>query len=171
MKIRNPRVAGVLGGAVTLALLAGCAGTPATTPSAAAPTTAATSAPAAQAVTIDHIHRLPDGEGMTKVAEIAEQWNKANPDIQVKTTKFDGKAAELVTKIEADVKAGTAACLAQAGYAEVPSLFTKGLVEDVTAEADKYKANYSEGAYTLMTVGGKAVGLPQDGGPLVYYYN
>lgn len=172
MKIRNPRVAGVLGGAVTLALLAGCAGTPATTSSpAAAPTSASTSAPAAQAVTIDYIHRLPDGEGMTKVAELAEQWNKANPDIQVKTTKFDGKAAELVTKIEADVKAGTASCLAQAGYAEVPSLFTKGLVEDVTAEADKYKANYSEGAYTLMTVGGKAVGLPQDGGPLVYYYN
>lgn len=166
MKIRNPRVAGVLGGAVTLALLAGCAGAPATTSSPAAP-----SAPAAQAVTIDYIHRLPDGEGMTKVAELAAQWNKANPGIQVKTTKFDGKAAELVTKIEADVKAGTAACLAQAGYAEVPSLFTKGLLEDVTSEAGKYQGNYSEGAFTLMTVGGKAVGLPQDGGPLVYYYN
>lgn len=174
MKIRNPRVAGVLGGAVTLALIAGCSGAPATpsTP-AAAPTSAATTAaaPAGEAVTIEYIHRLPDGEGMTKVADLAKQWNDANPDIQVTTTKFDGKAADLVTKIEADVKAGTASCLAQAGYAEVPSLFTKGLVEDVTAEAEKYKANYSEGAYTLMTVGGKAVGLPQDGGPLVYYYN
>lgn len=173
MKIRNPRVAGLLGGAVTLALIAGCSGAPATTTSPAATGAATTpaSAPAAEAVTIEYIHRLPDGEGMTKVSELAAEWNAANPDIQVNATKFDGKAAELVTKIEADVKAGTASCLAQAGYAEVPSLFTKGLVEDVTAEADKYKANYSEGAYTLMTVGGKAVGLPQDGGPLVYYYN
>ncbi|MDO5535480.1 MAG: extracellular solute-binding protein [Propionibacteriaceae bacterium] len=174
MQIRTKRFAGVLGGAAALALIAGCAG--GTTPPAAttAPTatdTPAASAPAAEAVTIEYIHRLPDGEGMTKVAELADEWNKANPDIQVTTTKFDGKAADLVTKIEADVAAGTAACLAQAGYAEVPSLFTKGLVEDVTAEAEKYKANYSDGAYTLMTVGGKAVGLPQDGGPLVYYYN
>lgn len=53
------------------------------------------------------IHRLPDGEGMTTVAELAEEWNVANPNIQVKTTKFDGKAADLVTKIEADVQAGT----------------------------------------------------------------
>lgn len=88
----------------------------------------------------------------------------------MKATKFDGKAQELIKKLETDVKAGAAACLAQVGYGEVPEVFVKGLLEDVTAEAEKYKDNYS-GAYTNMSVGGTVVGLPQDTGPLVYYYN
>ena len=102
------RVAGVLTLAASLTALTGCAGGPAASPSASG---AGNGAP----VTIEYLHRLPDGEGMTKVSQLVDQWNKANPDIQVKATKFDGKAAELITKLEADVKAGTAPCLAQAG--------------------------------------------------------
>lgn len=124
-----------------------------------------------EAVEIAYLHRLPDGEGMTKVDEIVDRWNAEHPDIQVTATKFDGAAQEMMQKLETDVRAENAPCLAQLGYAEIPSAFTKGLVEDVTAEAEKYKANYSEGTYDLMTVGGAVVGLPQDTGPLVYYYN
>ena len=159
------RAAGVLTLAVSLSALAGCAGAPASTPS---------GAPAASGgapVTIEYLHRLPDGEGMTKIASLADEWNKANPNIQVKATKFDGKAQALVTKLEADVKAGTAPCLAQAGYGEIPSLFTKGLLADVTKEAEGYKANYSDGTMALVSVGDKTVGLPQDSGPLVYFYH
>ena len=165
MTSRTSRGAGVVA-VVALGLVAGCSSG---TPGAGSPS--GIGRPSAGPVTIEYLHRLPDGDGMTKVADVVAQWNAAHPNIQVKATKFDGKSDELITKLEADVKAGTAPCLAQAGYAEVPSLFTKGLVEDVTAEAEKYKSNYSAGAYTLVTVGGKAVGLPQDGGPLVYYYN
>lgn len=121
-------------------------------------------------ITIEYLHRLPDGDGMVKVAEIVKRWNDEHPDIQVKATKFDGKADEMFTKLEADVKAGTAPCLAQLGYGEVPTAFVKGMVEDVTVEAEKYKANFSN-AYGQMTVGGSVVGLPQDTGPLVYYYD
>ncbi|WP_232547311.1 ABC transporter substrate-binding protein [Propioniciclava soli] len=165
------RAAGVLAAVAALAATSACAGTQATTtaPSPAAPGTTAVTG--GEPVEIAYLHRLPDGEGMTKVAELAEQWNEENPDIQVTATKFDGRAAEMITKIEADVQAGTAPCLAQAGYAEVPSLFTRGLLADVTSEAAGYADNYSAGAFSLMTVGGTTVGLPQDGGPLVYYYN
>lgn len=122
-------------------------------------------------VTIDYIHRLPDGPGMTAVADIVAKWNAAHPDIQVKATKFDGKAADLTTKLEADIKAGTAPCLAQVGYADVPSMFVKGDFVDVSSEAAHYKDHFAPGAYSLMGIGGKQVGLPQDTGPLVYYYN
>lgn len=167
MSSRTARTTGSLAAAVSLSLVAACSpGTPAG-PSSAPASSAAPATP----VSIEYLHRLPDGEGMTKVADIVANWNAEHPDVQVTATKFDGKAAEMVTKLEADIKAGTAPCLAQAGYAEVPSLFTRGLLEDVTTDAEKYRSNFSEGAFTLMTVGGKAVGLPQDGGPLVYYYN
>lgn len=122
-------------------------------------------------VTLTYLHRLPDGDGMTKVADIVATWNAQHPDIKVTATKFDGKAAEMGAKLEADVQAGTAPCLAQVGYADVPAMFTKNLLVDVTKDAAKYQDNYAPGAFSLMTVGGKTVGLPQDTGPLVYYYN
>ncbi|GAA1818744.1 extracellular solute-binding protein [Agromyces neolithicus] len=122
-------------------------------------------------VEITYMHRLPDGEGMTPVADIVEKWNDENPDIQVTATKFDGAASDMILKLETDVKAGTAPCLAQLGYAEVPQMFVKGLVEDVADEAAKYTDDFSAGAYGMMKVGDAVVGLPQDTGPLVYFYN
>ncbi|WP_345061087.1 ABC transporter substrate-binding protein [Leifsonia kafniensis] len=122
-------------------------------------------------IEISYLHRLPDGEGMTPVSEIVARWNKENPDIQVKATKFDGAATDMILKLETDVKAGNADCLAQVGYSEVPQMFVKGLLEDVADEAAQYADDFSSGAYAMMTVGDAVVGLPQDTGPLVYYYN
>lgn len=123
------------------------------------------------AVEITYMHRLPDGDGMTKVDDIVATWNKDNPSIQVKAVKFDGKANEMIVRLENEISAGTAPDLAQLGYAEIPSLYTKGLVQDVAKEAEKYEKNFAAGAYGLMKVGEAVVGLPQDTGPLVYYYN
>jgi len=53
----------------------------------------------------------------------------------------------------------------------VPQLYVKGLLEDVAAEAEKYEDHYSAGAFSGMRVGDAIVGLPQDTGPLVYFYN
>lgn len=136
-------------------------------------TTAASTAEASTAgepVEITYMHRLPDGEGMTTVEEIVSRWNDENPNIQVKTTKFDGEAQEMITKLETDINANNGVCLAQLSYSEVPEMFVKGLTMDVTAEAEKYKENFG-GAYGQMTVGGQTIGLPQDSGPLIYMYN
>lgn len=122
-------------------------------------------------VEITYMHRLPDGEGMTPVAEIVQRWNDENPDIQVKSTKFDGAASDMILKLETDINAGNSTCLAQLSYAEVPQMYVKGLVEDVSEQAEQYADDFSSGAYAMMTVGDAVVGLPQDTGPLVYYYN
>ncbi|MDR0783684.1 MAG: extracellular solute-binding protein [Propionibacteriaceae bacterium] len=121
-------------------------------------------------VKITYIHRLPDGEGMTKVADIVKRWNDANPGIQVTATKFDGKAQALAVKLETDIKANAGPCLAQLSYNEIPEMYVKGLLQDVTAEAKKYQKNYG-GAFGQMTLAGKTTGLPQDSGPLVYLYD
>lgn len=122
-------------------------------------------------VTIEYMHRLPDGKEMTSVKDIVKRWNDENPDIQVKTTKFDGAASDMILKLETDVKAGNAPCLAQTSYSEVPQLFVKGLLQDVAVEAKKYEDDFSAGAFSGMKVGDAIVGLPQDTGPLVYFYN
>lgn len=122
-------------------------------------------------VELSYVHRLPDGEGMTAVSDIVDRWNADNPGIQVTATKFDGAASDLILKLETDVKAGNGPCLAQVGYSEVPQLFVKGLLQDVAEHAGDYKGDFGAGAYAMMTVGDAVVGLPQDTGPLVYYYN
>lgn len=124
-----------------------------------------------ETVELEYVHRLPDGEGMTPVADIVDRWNSEHPETQVTATKWDGEAAELVVKLEQDVAAGNAPCLAQVGYGEVPDLFVKGLFEDVSQYGEQYKGDFAEGAYSAMTVGETVVGLPQDVGPLIYMYN
>ncbi|WEV58782.1 extracellular solute-binding protein [Bifidobacterium sp. ESL0728] len=122
-------------------------------------------------VTLTYMHRLPDSKGMTQVNDIVKKWNEKNPNIQVKATKFDGKSAEMIKKLETDVKADNGPDLAQLGYAEVPEVFTKGLLQDVTSEAKKYEGNFAKGPFNLMQVNGKYYGLPQDTGPMLYFYN
>ena len=72
--------------------------------------TASSSASADKAATITYLHRLPDGEGMTKVSTLVDQWNKEHPDTQVQAVKFDGKSKEMIKKLETDVKIGRASC-------------------------------------------------------------
>ena len=127
--------------------------------------------PKDEKVTITYMHRLPDKEGMTLVNDIVAKWNKDNPNIQVKATKFDGAAQDMIKKLATDVKAGAAPDLAQVGYAELPEVFNQGLLQDVTEEAAKYKDHFAEGPFSMMQIGGKAYGLPQDTGPLTYFYN
>lgn len=122
-------------------------------------------------VQITYMHRLPDKPGMTSVNDIVAKWNKSHPNIQVKATKFNGKSAEMIKKLETDVKADNAPDLAQVGYAELPEVYTKSMLEDVSSEASKYEKNFAAGAYKLMGIDGKVFGLPQDTGPLVYFYN
>ena len=127
--------------------------------------------PKDEKVTITYMHRLPDKKGMTLVNDIVAKWNKDNPNIQVKATKFDGAAQDMIKKLATDVKAGAAPDLAQVGYAELPEVFSQGLLQDVTEEAAKYKDHFAEGPFSMMQIGGKAYGLPQDTGPLTYFYN
>ncbi|KAA8819673.1 ABC transporter substrate-binding protein [Bifidobacterium rousetti] len=122
-------------------------------------------------VNITYMHRLPDGDGMVLVNDIVAKWNKEHPNIQVKATKFDGKASEMIKKLETDVKSDTAPDLAQIGYSELPEVFTKGMLQDVTEYAEQYKDHFASGPYGLMQVNGKSYGLPQDTGPLTYFYN
>ncbi|MFV0633958.1 ABC transporter substrate-binding protein [Demequina sp.] len=122
-------------------------------------------------IELTYLHRLPDGEGMVTVQEIVDRWNADNPDIQVNPVKFDGASAEMTLKLETDINAGVGPCLAQVGYSEVPDMWVKGLLQDVTDFSGQYASNFAEGAFNAMAVGGSQVGLPQDTGPLVYFYN
>ena len=71
------------------------------------PTNNSSNTPKDEKVTITYMHRLPDKKGMTLVNDIVAKWNKDNPNIQVKATKFDGAAQDMIKKLATDVKAGS----------------------------------------------------------------
>lgn len=124
----------------------------------------------AAGATINYWHRLPDSDGMIKVSEAADEFNKDH-DFKVKVRKFDGDAASSYDDITNAIKAGNAPCLAQASYDGIPAMLNRGELEDVTKAAAKYKDNYAAGPWGLTSLGGKTYGLPQDTGPLVYFYD
>ena len=122
-------------------------------------------------VELEYWHRLPDKPEMIKVSESADEWNKDNPNIQVKAVKFEGDATASYEKITAAVKAGNAPCLAQASYDGIPAMLVRGELMDVTEQASQYQDKYAAGPWGQASPGGKTYGLPQDTGPLVYYYD
>lgn len=152
-------------------VLSACGGSSSGEPSEKPATPETTSAAPAEPVKLEYWHRLPDKPEMIKISEATEEWNKDNPDIQVTATKFEGKADDTYAKITAAIKAGNAPCLAQVSYNDLPAVLSRGELMDVTKEADAYKANYLTGAWGQVSPGGKTYGLPQDVGPLVFYYD
>lgn len=155
--------------ATTAALAAACSGGSSTgeesTPSGAA------TPDANNPVTITYLHRLPEPDGSVTMDQIVDRWNAENPGIQVKATKFLGSADEMGTRLETDIQAGAGPCLAQLGYSELPEFYVRGLVMDVTDEAAPFEQFYSPGSWAAMNVGGAQLGVPQDAGPIVYFYN
>ncbi|MBV7282257.1 MULTISPECIES: ABC transporter substrate-binding protein [unclassified Corynebacterium] len=121
--------------------------------------------------TIEYWHRLPDNAGATKVNDIVAKWNDEHPDMQVKATKFEGDADDSYNKIDAAIKAGTAPCLAQVSYSEMAQQLVAGHVEDIAEYAKQYEDNYQPGAWGGVVLGEGIYGIPQDTGPLVYFYD
>src|SRR5699024_7050382 len=100
----------------------------------------------ADEVTLEYMHRLPDREGMASVDSIVQRGHEDDPDVQVKATKFDGEARDMILNPETVSQADNAPCLAQLGYAEVPQLYAKVVLQDVSEGAAKYEDTFSSGA-------------------------
>lgn len=102
--------------------------------------------------------------------KIAEVWNAAHPNIKVTVSKQAG-GDEAAAKFLTAAKAGNAPDIVQAEYQMLPSFVAAEAVADIKGEVSKAKAEFSDGIWSLVTLGTDAVyGLPQDSGPMMLYY-
>ncbi|WP_416984814.1 ABC transporter substrate-binding protein [Streptomyces sp. T028] len=105
--------------------------------------------------------------GMDKVTAI---WNKEHPDIQV-TVKKQASGDELVTKIITAAKAKKAPDLVQAEYQALPTLVSNDVLADITDEVKDAEDKFASGIWQMVTLGtDSAYAIPQDSGPLMFYY-
>ena len=102
--------------------------------------------------------------------KIAAVWNEAHPDIKVTVSKQAG-GDEAAAKFLTAAKAGNAPDLVQAEYQMLPSFVAAEAVADIKADVEGVRGEFSDGIWSLVTLGTDAVyGLPQDSGPMMLYY-
>jgi multiple sugar transport system substrate-binding protein len=103
--------------------------------------------------------------------KVVEGWNTTHPNIQVTVNKQDG-GDPAVTKLLTAIKAGSGAPdVMQAEYQKIPTLVSADALADIAKEAGSLKDKFPAAAWNSVTLGGDAVyGVPQDSGPLMFFY-
>ncbi|TDT97479.1 carbohydrate ABC transporter substrate-binding protein (CUT1 family) [Streptomyces sp. 846.5] len=162
-RVAQSRVRTVLAiaSAVALSTVAGCSssGGKAAGGSGGSGGSAAGSAP----VTIQY---WDDTVGM---AAVVDQWNKANPGIQIKYTKVTlGDTG--YQKIAAAIKAGNGPCIYHSDAQDLVSFAAQGLVQDISKQAAQYQGVYSAPAWKAVSPGGATYGIPQSASPNFFAY-
>ncbi len=103
------------------------------------------------------------------IDKVVGTWNAAHPDIQVTVSK-PAQGDALVTKILAAHRAGNPPDLMQAEYQALPTLVTDGAAADLTDQLKPAGAQFSDAVWNQVTFGGKRYAVPQDIGPMMFFY-
>ncbi|MCM0640501.1 ABC transporter substrate-binding protein [Cellulomonas wangsupingiae] len=144
---------------VATGLLAACSGgsdpAPADSPEASGP---------AEPVTIEY------WSGLQGTDALVDEWNAANPDIQVKLSTSDGSWAEQFAKLMAAQQAGDAPCMMLMPYDYIPSLLVADALAPVTEAVAEYEDDYLASTWELVNYAGETYGVPSGSGPMAMYY-
>lgn len=101
--------------------------------------------------------------------EVVDEWNAANPDIQVTYTDAGG-GNDSSTRLVTATRAGNAPDVALVEYTTLPAM----VVGDVAAPIDDYIGDitdaFAEGTWAQTTFDGTVFGIPQDVGPMALVY-
>lgn len=143
-------------GAITIATLAACSSSDEPNGSA-APDLGSSVEP----VELEFWGWVPDAE------LLVDNWNEANPNIQVNFHRMTGDDGD---KVEAAVEAGTAPDMVQLSTHSIPNYVVSGWVEDITEYTADAEPLFTEGSWNAVTVADRVYGIPQDSGPTAMMY-
>ncbi|MCU1506290.1 MAG: extracellular solute-binding protein family 1, partial [Microbacteriaceae bacterium] len=128
------------------------------------PTTSATSADSSKTV---HLTFTNWDGGMQTVVD---EWNKANPKIQVKLIKPAGTGYTLYNKLITNNKAGTNPDVTEVEYQALPALISNKVVVSLDKYLPDLSKNFSSAALAQVKFQGKTYGVPQNTCPMVFFY-
>ncbi len=148
-------------GTAALGLLSACA-TPGSNSVNAAPTIASATG---EKITLTYWSWLKD------LQSVADIWNAANPNVQVKTVWIPGGNQGGYPKLYSALAAGGGPDLAQVEFGVVPSfMMVNGLVDLSRYGADDFAPRYDKNLWSQVSFTGGVYGIPQDSGPMGTYY-
>ena len=157
---RQLLVAGL--GTMALGSLAGCA-----TPGTVSVNSLPTIPPATgEKITLEYWAWLKD---LQKVADI---WNAANPNIQVKTVPISGGNQGGYQKMYSAIAAGGGPDLGQVEMRSIPEfMLVNGLVDLSRYGANEVASKFDPTLWSQVTFTGGVYGIPQDSGPMGSFYH
>jgi len=152
---RSRMTLGLVGVAVTGALLSGCSSAPSTDEP-----TAAGDGP----VTLEYWAWNESQE------KIVAAWNESHPDIQV-THSDVGGGGDTSAKLVTSTRAGNAPDVALVEYNTLPAMIVAGVAADITEYTGDLAEQFAPGVWSQTTFDGATYGVPQDTGPQALNYN
>ncbi|MFF1816393.1 extracellular solute-binding protein [Kribbella sp. NPDC058245] len=105
--------------------------------------------------------------GMDKVVE---DWNKLNPNIQVKLSKPSGTGYTLYNKLITNNKAGTNPDITEVEYQALPALIANQVVVPIDDYVKGLDTKYDKASLSQVQFEGKTYGVPQNVCPMVFFY-
>ena len=99
-----------------------------------------------------------------------DQWNKANPDIQVQLTKPSGTGYTLYNKLITNNAAGTNPDVTEVEYQALPALIANKVVVPIDQYIGDISADFDKSSLAQVQFEGKTYGVPQNVCPMVFFY-
>lgn len=100
---------------------------------------------------------------------VVDEWNAANPGIQVTYTDAGG-GGDSSAKLLTASRAGNAPDVALVEYTTLPALVVGGVPLEITEYVDDVTDAFTEGTWDQTTFDGAVYGIPQDVGPMATIY-
>ncbi|HEX2819480.1 MAG TPA: sugar ABC transporter substrate-binding protein [Streptosporangiaceae bacterium] len=156
-------------GLVLVTVLAACGSSGTTAGSGSSP--AAGTSAAAVAAALQKPATLTFWAWAPQSAAIVAAFEKKYPKVKVNLVNAGTGTVEY-TKLQNAIKAGSAPDVAQLEYFALPQFVLSGDLVDLSSFGlDSIRGNLSPAVWDSVNVSGKLVGLPQDTGPMVLFYN
>lgn len=103
--------------------------------------------------------------------KVCDIWNAKNPRIQVQANWIPGGTAGGYQKMYSALAAGGGPDIGQVEYRQIPEfMLQNGLVDLSRYGAESSKAKYSAAAWSEVSFLNGVYGIPQDTGPMGFYY-
>jgi multiple sugar transport system substrate-binding protein len=101
---------------------------------------------------------------------VVDQWNKENPNIQVKLSKPSGTGYTLYNKLITNNAAGTNPDVTEVEYQALPALISNKVVVPVDQYIGDISGQFSKASLAQVQFEGKTYGVPQNVCPMVFFY-
>jgi multiple sugar transport system substrate-binding protein len=101
---------------------------------------------------------------------VVDQWNKDNPNIQVKLSKPSGTGYTLYNKLITNNKAGTNPDITEVEYQALPALISNKVVVPIDQYVGDLSSDFDKASLSQVQFEGKTYGVPQNTCPMVFFY-
>ena len=101
---------------------------------------------------------------------VVDEWNKENPNIQVKLSKPSGTGYTLYNKLITNNKAGTNPDVTEVEYQALPALISNKVIVPIDQYVGDISGQFDKASLNQVQFEGKTYGVPQNICPMVFFY-